>query len=232
MKKLVLLFSVLLSTRMAVCEVHESFKGVAKQNGVVVYEEVHDVTFDDSKKVLEATTKYTDPSGKLLGVLKSNFRVSLNLPEHEFRDERTKNVYGIRRVDGRDLMFSQEDGKKEVQAPIESSESSGRTQIGCQGFSYFLKDKLDFIKGQKSIPVLFLIPGDLQSYKFVLEFVKENDDRTVEFRVKIENWFLRAFAPELEFRYDPKISRITWYKGISNIKDAKGKTMNVTIEYQ
>jgi len=54
----------------------------------------------------------------------------------------------------------------------------------------------------------------------------------VDFKVKIENWFLRAFAPELEFKYDRKTDRIVWYKGISNIKSETGKNMNVEIEYK
>lgn len=57
-------------------------------------------------------------------------------------------------------------------------------------------------------------------------------DQTVDFKVKIENWFLRAFAPELEFKYDRKTDRIVWYKGISNIKSETGKNMNVEIEYK
>ena len=216
----------------AFADQHELFKGEARENGKLVYIENHDVTFDDLGKVIEAKTVYVDPSGKVLGVLRSDFAKSLNMPDHIFVDERTKNKYGIRRSDEKLLMFSQEYGKEEVTSELESQKDKNRIQVGCQGFNYFLKGKIDEFKKIKAQPVLFVIPGDFSTYKFVLEFIRENADQTVDFKVKIENLFLRLFAPQLEFRYDKKINRIVWYKGISNIKSDQGKIMNVTIDYK
>ena len=99
-------------------------------------------------------------------------------------------------------------------------------------FNYYIKGRTNFLKSIRSQPVLFMVPGDLTTYKFVLEYIGETQDQIVDFKVKIENWFLRAFAPELEFRYDKKIDRIVWYQGISNIKSNDGKVMNVTIDYK
>ncbi len=218
----------------ALAEKHEVFKGEAKENGVLVYVEHHDVTFDDSGKVLTAVTKYVDPAGKTMGILNSDFRHSLNLPEHIFRDERTKAQYGIRREGDKVILFSQDDGKPELTKELkEKSDNSGSSvlQVGCQGFNYYLRGKIDDLRQAKSLPVLFMVPGDLSTYKFVLEYVRENPDQSVDFRVKIDSWLLRIFAPTLEFRYDQKINRIVWYKGISNVKNDKRKTMNVTIDY-
>jgi hypothetical protein len=210
----------------------ETFSGIAKEKGKVVYTENHEVSFDGQGKVLSAKTVYVDPEGKTLGVLKSDFKDSLSLPEHVFYDERTKGSYGIRRTDSQVVLFNQDSGKSEQKIELTDEKDKNRVQIGCQGFNYFLKDKLDELKAAKKQPVLFMIPGDLSTYKFVLELVKENPDQTFDFKVKIESWLLRAFAPELEFKYDRKIDRIIWYKGISNIKSAAGKTMNVEIEYK
>lgn len=211
---------------------HELFKGEAFENGKLVYIENHDVTFDDKNNVLEAKTTYVDPAGKVLGVLNSNFRQSLSLPEHIFEDLRTKGKYGIRRANDKIILFNQDEGKPEVTKELDSIGDKNRIQVGCQGFNYYLKQGLDNLRKTKSLPVLFMVPGDLSTYKFVLNFVRENADGNIEFTVKIENLFLRIFAPELEFHYDPKKQRITWYKGISNIKNENGKTMNVTINYK
>ena len=212
-------------------ERHEIFSGIAKENNIIVYTENHDVTFDDKGQVLEAKTVYISPDGKKLGTLKSDFRQSLSLPEHVFFDERTKGKYGIRRLDSKVVLFNQDDGKPEQQIELSDKKEQDRIQVGCQGFNYFLKNKIDQFKKIKTQPVLFMIPGDLSTYKFVLEFVSENNDHIFDFKVKIENWLLRAFAPELEFKYDQKIDRIVWYKGISNIKSDTGKNRSVEIVY-
>lgn len=210
----------------------ESFTGTAKENGIVVYTEKHEVTRDKNNSVLKAKTTYLSPDGKVLATLESDFTQSLSLPDHTFFDERTKGKYGIRR-DGNDIvLFNQDDGKNEQTATLKSEQDKDRIQVGCQGFNYFLKGRIDELQKIRSQPVLFMVPGDLSTYRFRLDFVQQNSDNTVDFKVKIENWFLRAFAPELEFRYDPKKERIIWYKGLSNIKNNAGKTMNVVIDYQ
>lgn len=210
----------------------ETFSGIAKENGKIVYTENHEVKFNDKGEVLDATTTYVSPSGKTLGILKSDFRKSLSLPEHIFVDERTKGQYGIRRSENNIVLFNRDLGKSEQQIELPDKKDQERIQVGCQGFNYFLKGKLDNLKNIKSQPVLFMIPGDLSTYKFVLDLVKENSDQTYDFTVKIENWLLRAFAPQIDFKYDRKIERIVWYKGISNIKSDEGKIMNVEIEYK
>ena len=210
----------------------EIFRGEAREKGVLVYTELHEVTKDDAGTPLEAKTTYASPEGKTLGVLHSNFRHSFHLPEHVFEDTRTGVRYGIRRTGSKIEMFNQDPGELEETKEIKPGDESERLQVGCQGFNYYLFGKIDQIKEKKLVPVLFLIPGELSTYKFELEYVRENPDKTVDFAVKIENWFLRLFAPKLEFRYDRKIHRIVWYKGLSNIKNAKGKLMDVIIEYK
>jgi hypothetical protein len=209
-----------------------SYQGTAKENGALVYVEKHQLTFDDQNNILEATTSYVSPEGKVMGVMKSNFRKSLNLPDHVYRDERTQGQYGIRRENGRIVLFNQDAGKPEATKVLEEEKDQKRLQVGCQGLNYYLRGKINEMKDIKSLPVLLMIPGDLDSYQFKLDFVRENPDQTVDFKIKIENWFLRLFAPTLEFKFDPKVSRIVWYKGISNIKSDAGKNMNVEIEYQ
>ncbi len=213
-------------------EMHEIFKGIAKENGKTVYIERHDVTFDDKENVIEAKTTYIDPTGRLLGTLTSDFRKSLSLPEHVFIDERTKVQYGIRREGEKVILFNQDQGQPQMTSTLEKQSDRDRIQVGCQGFNYFLKGQIEHFKEVKTQPVLFMVPGDLSTYKFVLNFVSENKDNSVNFKVKIENWFLRAFAPELEFRYDRTINRIVWYKGISNIKNDQGRLMDVIIDYE
>jgi len=213
-------------------EKKESFSGIAKVDGKVVYIENHQVTFDDNGNVLEAETIYTDLQGKILGILKSDFRESLSLPAHVFLDERTKGKYGVRRRSGKIEMFNQDNNEAEETKMITNKEDLKRVQIGCQGFNYFLKSEIENIIKDKSLPVLFMVPGDLSTYQFVLEFMREGPNQIFEFKIKIENWLLRVFAPEFEFKYDRKIHRIIWYKGLSNLKNENGKNQSVEIDYK
>jgi len=210
---------------------HETFTGIAQANGKVVYTEKHDVTIDEQGKVLEAITTYVDPKGQTLATLKSNFRTSLSLPDHTYVDEKTKGRYGIRRINNVIEMFNQDENKSEKKLVL-AKDDLYKVLIGCQGFSYFLKGEIETIKMNRKLPVLFMVPGDLSTYKFLLEFIKEHPDQIFEFKIKIENWFLRVFAPEFEFKYDKKIERIVWYKGISNIKNESGKNQIVEINYK
>lgn len=222
---------IMVSFSFVYAEKHEYFSGIAKENGQIVYLEKHDLTLDDNNNVLEAKTVYTKPDGKVLGNLFSDFRNSLSLPDHVFTDERTKSIYGVRRLDKKIILFRKDDGKKEEKIELPENQDGDRIEIGCQGFSYFLKNKIEELKIKKKQPVLFMIPGDLSTYKFVLELLSENPDKTLDFKVKVENWFLRAFAPELNFKYDLKLHRILWYKGLSNLKNDAGKNMTVEIDY-
>jgi hypothetical protein len=224
--------SFLIISQNAFADRHEFFSGEAKENGKLVYIEKHDVTFDDQNKVLEAQTTYVDPQGKSVAVLNSDFRKSLSLPEHTFEDLRTKNKYGIRRDQNKIILFNQDYGQPEEAKELLDNNDKTRVQVGCQGFNYFLKDKIEELSQIKSLPVLFMIPGDLSTYKFTLNYIKKNADQAIEFKVKIESLWLRMFAPELEFHYDTQKQRIFWYKGISNIKNDKGQTMNVVIDYK
>ena len=84
------IIQVLLLHQTGLANRHEYFKGEARENGQLVYIEKHDVTFADDNSVIEAKTTYVDPKGQLLGVLSSDFRQSLSLPEHVFQDERRR----------------------------------------------------------------------------------------------------------------------------------------------
>ena len=50
--------------------------------------------------------------------------------------------------------------------------------------------------------------------------------------LKLANWFLGVFAPELQLTYDKKNKKLLQYQGVSNIKDDSGSNQDVTIRYQ
>ena len=212
--------------------VHEIFNGEARENGKLVYIENHEVFFDNDRNLLHAITRYIDTSGNVLGFLFSDFKKSMNLPEQIFKDERTKATYGVRYVNEKIVIFSQDEGKAEISKSLDEMADKDRIQVGVQGFNYFLTANAETLPKIQSLPALFIGPGKLRNYKFGLNYRRKNNDQSVELDVKIENVFFRFFAPKLEFRYDLNKQRIIRYKGISNIKTQNGKTMNVVIDYK
>lgn len=209
----------------------ESFYGDASIGGKKIYREDHEVIFDEKGKALEAETKYIDVDGNQIATLKSNFRSSITLPEHTYKDLRTGNMYGVRLEGKKVVLFQQEKDKEEKTKILDKDFAKDRLQVGCQGLNYYFRDHLEEVVAKKTVPVVLMIPGNLDTYDFKLHFVKQNEN-IYEFEVYIENWFLRIFAPKLEFKYDSKLRQIVWYKGLSNVADKNGKPQNVLIDYK
>lgn len=208
----------------------ERYRGEARgKNGELIYIEKHEVVLLNGR-VSKATTQYFDDRDKLIGILSSDFSKSLTSPEYVFEDKRHGDFHGIRIKDGQLFMFNREDGKEESRA-LDQATNSNELFVGCQGLHYYLRDHMDSVRAQRNLPVKFLIPGNLDYYNFIMNYEEESKDGAVDFEIKIENWFLRLFAPSLNVTYDPKTGRLVRYKGLSNIKNARGKLQNVEITY-
>jgi hypothetical protein len=212
-------------------ETTETFFGEARSEKGLAYTEKHIVRFDDLHEVLDAETTYYNPSGELICLLKSDFRKSLTAPDHTIEDKRTGNVQGLRRENTNLIVFYRDKGKPEACKNLSAGIGTERIAFGCQGLNYYLVKNLQKIKNAKSLPIKFIIPGNLDAYNFEIRYLDEEKNGTVLIDIEIDNWLLKIFAPKLEVRYDQKNGRILWYKGLSNIKDAQGKPQSVTINY-
>lgn len=221
---LALLFSVYAEAKV------ETYSGEAKRDGKTVYTEKHIVRYDAGGNVIEAETTYRNTKGDVISVLKSDFRSSLTAPDHVITNLRTGNVQGLRTSREKIILFNKDDGKAEETKELAITPNESRIAFGCQGLNYYLLKNLDEFQQKQSLPIRFLIPGDLDAYNFEIKFVREVDG-IVEIEIEIDNWFLSLFAPKLKVKYDTKKKRIIWYEGLSNIKGEDGKNQSVTIVY-
>lgn len=208
----------------------ENLIGKATKGGKLVYTEEHTARYDGSSRVLEASTVYKDPSGKIIAELRSDFSKSLSAPAHDYNDLRFKQRYGIRYDGEKVTMYSQE-GSEPEQTKIVDTKAKGAMLVGCQGLAYYFRDHIEELKKSKVVPILFLIPGKLETYNFELVYKKTDSAGLAMFEIHIKNWFLRMFAPKLVLHYDTIKSRLTRYEGLSNLYDDKKEMQNVTIEY-
>jgi hypothetical protein len=210
----------------------DEITGTATVDGKIVYIEKHKVEYADDGKLLRAETSYESSDGKPIAHLKSDFTTSLTVPDHIIEDYRSGDVEGLRHVNGKITLFDKEKDMPEKTRTLDDKDSEDRILVGCQGLNYYVLGHLDSAEPIKSLPLRFLIPGKLDYYDFDMKEVDQPDKNIAEFEVFIKNWFLRIFAPKLEVKYDRKTKRLIWYKGLSNIKNDKGKNQSVTIVYK
>lgn len=210
----------------------EEVTGTATSNDKIVYIEKHKVEYSDDGKLLKAETRYESSEGKLLALLKSDFTSSLTVPDHIVEDFRSGDIEGLRRENGKLVLFDKEKDKPERTRVLDEKEEDKRILVGCQGLNYYLLGKLDSSEPIKELPLRFLIPGKLDFYDFDMREIPQSDKGIAEFEISIKNWFLRIFAPKLLAKYDRSTKRLVWYQGLSNIKNDKGENQSVTIEYK
>lgn len=208
----------------------ETLVGKATKSANLIYTEDHTVRFNEAGRVLEAATAYKDPSGKMIAELRSDFSKSLSAPAHDFKDLRFQQRYGIRYEGEKLIMYSQE-GSEPEQTKAVSAVGKDSLLVGCQGLAYYFRDHIEDLKKSKVIPIQFLIPGKLETYKFELVYKNTDAAGIAVFEIHIKNWLLRLFAPKLVLHYDTVKNRLTRYDGLSNLYDDKKEMQNVTIDY-
>lgn len=210
----------------------QGVQGTASAEGKVVYIEKHRVTRNSEGKLLTAETRYESPGGNLLAVLKSDFTKSVTVPDHVVEDFRTGDIEGLRRENGKIILFDKQKGKPERSRILDEADAENRILVGCQGLNYYLLGRLDPTQPPiEHLPLRFLIPGKLDYYDFDMKELPQADPKLALFEIKVKSIFLRLFAPKLLAKYDRKTSRLVWYQGLSNIKSDAGELQNVTIEY-
>jgi hypothetical protein len=93
-----------------------------------------------------------------------------------------------------------------------------------------LVENLGNVKKGQVLPFDLVIPGELDSYAFVVT-VEEITKKETTFKAEIDNWFLSLFAPTLLFKFDNEKKRLTYYKGLSNVKTDSGKLVSIEVTY-
>ena len=210
----------------------ETYLGYARDSkNSIIYIEEHLVTFNSADDVTIAQTTYKSDTGKVLGVMKSDFSRSITAPNYIFNDTRSNEEQGIK-YQGNDLILYHKDpGKAEQTRVLESELGKNALLVGCQGLHYYLRKNISNIKPGEVTHIKLLTPGNLDYFSFRLRKVSQ-DNKLVRLKVDIDNWFLRMFAPSLDLEYDMEKGRLLNYFGISNIKDSKGNYQSVKIDYK
>jgi hypothetical protein len=212
----------------------ETFKGTAKNaQGNVVYVETHKVSYDPStNKVHFAESEYVSKDGTKLGTLKSDFRKSLNSPEHIFINHINQSTYGVRADNENTILFMTEKDTTEEKTRVLKPNFAGNSlAVGCQGLNYYIRYDINKALNVKSMPISLLIPGRLEYFRFNMNNhgVQEG---VLNLELSAANFFVRLFAPRMKIKYDVKTRRLLRYEGVSNLLKEDGSTQDVIIEYE
>lgn len=211
----------------------EVFKGVARNDrGEIAYIEEHRLVYEQGRHQRNQT-RYFDASGKEFAVLTSQFGHHPYVPEYDFEDRRFGRRDGARIQAGFVSTYgqpSQQDARRENLVRLTGDMITG------QGLHFFFQDHLDTLAEPDGAvkKVKFLIPLEGKDYVFRIRRIEASGEApgTATFRIEIDNWVLRMFAPYLEVRYDLASKRLLSYRGVSNLLDANRQVQNVVITYQ
>jgi hypothetical protein len=98
------------------------------------------------------------------------------------------------------------------------------------GFNRFIKDHWEALSEGRPVPFNFVAPSQLDYFAF--EAVKTSDGGgRITFAVRPANKVVRVLVDPIQVTYDAATRRMTRYSGLSNINDAKGKSLKVRLVY-
>ena len=195
------------------------------EQGELVYKEKHTVTREGGR-VITSLTEYISPAGQVIATMESDYSQNISMPTYVFEDHLRGYREGLRKEDGRYIIFKQSRGGKEETEAVTNTEDV----FSCQGWHYYLVDNLAALE-QENVELNLILPSELKALPFEIQQVRSTGDR-VEAVLKFNHWLFRYFAPTLRLVYDRKSKKLVEYTGISNILDSKGDRQDVRIVYR
>lgn len=195
-----------------------------------VYTEEHEEVMDADKHIA-TITNYKDPSGKIIAKRKLDFSKSFIRPDFKLEDLREGYVEGAEVTNGGIRVFKKKKGEELKSKEIVVPEPS----VVDGGFNYFVKSHWDEIMKGSVVTFNFVVPSQLDYYKFRVRKVKEGNYQgrtSITVNLEVDNFLMRAFVSPIKIMYDVQTRRILLYEGISNInKPAAGQCYVVRLIY-
>jgi hypothetical protein len=203
----------------------ERFEGTARTpEGKISYLEEHEVA-RDGDRLVTAETRYFGPDGRLIAVLRSDYRRDPFAPDYRFEDLRTGTVEAVRRTeDGLELTS---DGKQRLLAPAPLHQ-----RVAGQGLDRFTRARLAELASGGELKVELVLPSRLDSYRFRVRSEDGRVDGPLRVRIEPESLLLRLLAPSIVAEYDRVTGRLLRYRGVSNLADDAGGRQQVEITYR
>ncbi|MBS0571013.1 MAG: hypothetical protein JSS28_10415 [Proteobacteria bacterium] len=202
----------------------ETWTGIAylAGDGAPAYRETHYLT-GDARLVV-----YACPDGRPFARKTIAVGANPQAPDFSMLDARWGYREGVRGDDGaREVFVQRTPDQAEKSAPLDLPADG----VVDAGFDAYVHRHWDALARGDALRFAFLVPSKRTFYAFDLRRVDaESSARELTLRLALGAWY--AFlTPHIDVTYDRHTRRLLRFAGLSNIRDAKLKNLDVRIEF-
>lgn len=189
----------------------------------LLYREHHVLRPSDTQPA-ERLIVYRCADGIAFARKRADYRTSRTAPEFAFEDARSGHREGLRRAGGAVHLRS---GKKE------RALRASPTLVADAGFDEYLRAHWATLAGGGERVVPFAVPAFGRALDFRITRLDAGQvaGTPVErFRLTLDG-MLGALAPKLDVDYDARSRRLRRFTGVTDLRDDRGKPLNVRIDF-
>jgi hypothetical protein len=177
--------------------------------------------------VAQQLVLYRCPDGRPFARKLSRDDSDAQAPDFDLVDARLNYHEGVRRLGERREVYVQRSAEVPEQAEPLSVPPDGVIDVG---FDEFARRHWDDLTAGKTLSLPFLVPSRRVFYPFKAKTDDTISAATLTVRLSLGAWY--AFlVPHIDVIYDRASRRLVRYEGLSNIRNAQGKSYNVRIEF-
>lgn len=208
----------------------EHYVGTAYDaSGRVVYTESHWISGTLPRR--ELTVLFRCPDGAPFARKHVVEAGVAQAPSFTLEDARTGYREGVRDGTGgsREVFTRPAQGHLEKSAPLKSAADL----VVDAGFDSFIREHWDALATGAPQHVEFLVPSRLRTYPFTLSLVDDElmDGKPMRrFLLQLDTWYGFAIS-SIVLIYAADTRTIREYRGIANVRDSTGKSLDVRIEF-
>ncbi|TDG11910.1 hypothetical protein E2F43_16215 [Seongchinamella unica] len=175
------------------------------EDGELRYREIHRCSSEGDR----CTVEYENPEGELFARKVVDYQDSLQAPSLEMRDLRH----------GETLTVA---GGNEAGVVIDA------------GFDHYVRLRWEQLVSGETVRFAFLVVGRQQPLDMVASKAAAEScaQGRMCFRVALDNWLLSRLVAPIWLEYDAQSRRLLQFRGVSNIRDAQGRSQQVRIDYR
>jgi len=199
-----------------------------RSSGKPLYREFHEVRREGGRLV-EGRVTYRRPDGEVFATKRIDYRADLVTPDFELLNSATghEEAFG-RQGDALVVRYRGSQDKAGRSATIPSTTGL----IVDAGFDQFIVGSWDRLVAGEALVRPFLVPSRLGSVDMrIRRLPRRGDDDTIVFELAIDSALLRLVAPAIRIWYDASTRAMLRYEGITNVRGANGKNLDVTIVF-
>src|SRR5450432_1471671 len=175
----------------------------------------------------EQLVLYSCPDGRAFARKLSRDDGDAQAPDFDLIDARLNYHEGVRRLADRREVYVKRTAEMPEQADTLVVPPDGVIDVG---FDEFARRHWNELAAGQSLSLPFLVPSRRVFYSFKAKQDNAISAATLTVRLSLGAWY--AFLlPHIDVIYDRASRRLLRYEGLSNIRNAEGKSYNVRIEF-